>query len=60
MLHTLSVSPDNHTPFNLPQFLKYLDVPITQEFEGTEGNATFYYLQPVSYTHLTLPTNSLV
>lgn len=45
MLHTLSVSSDNHTPFNLPQFLKYLDIPITQEFEGTEGNATFYYLQ---------------
>ncbi len=45
MLHHLTVSTLNHTPFNLPQFLKYLDVPITQELEGTEGNATFYYLQ---------------
>lgn len=45
MLHTLSVSSDNHPPFNLPQFLKYLDVPITQEFEETKGNATFHFLQ---------------
>ena len=33
---------------------------IEQRLSAVMGDACFYYENPVSYTHLTLPTNSKV
>lgn len=45
MLHTQPVTSNNRTRLNLDFFLKDLEVPITLEAEGTDGNATYYYLK---------------